>query len=340
MPTIGENILTLPDLGKRLQSSGNEQIAAIIEILNQTNPFLDDMPVMECNNGTSHRTTLRSKLPETFWRSFNQGVGVSKSETRQIDEKTGQLGVWSQVDRDLAELNGNKQSFMLSEESAFLEAMNQDMAKNLLYGSIVDNDAAFTGLAPRYSSLNSEFDTAKNVIDAGGTGSANTSVWLVYWGDKTVHGIYPKGLPAGLKRDHYPNSTLKDRDGLEFIGHKTLYTWNLGLAVRDYRSVVRIANIDTSDLDDLIDNGAATAASQKLVRLMLKAHSLIPSSKMGRPVWYMGKTVKLMLDIMAAEKANVNLTVQTFEGDPVTNFYGIPVKQVDAITNDELRVVA
>jgi hypothetical protein len=339
MANIGSDFVTLPDLGKRLKQGKTEEIAAIIEILAQSNPVLDDMPFVMCNNGTVHRVTRRSKLPDAFWRSINQGVPASKSETRQIDEQTGQLAVWSQVDRDLAALNGNTQAFMLSEESAFLETMNQQMAKNLFYGNKAEFDAKFTGLAPRYSTLDPEkAETAGNVVNAGGTGADNTSAWLIHWDPRTATGIYPNGLPSGLQRVHRRDVDIRDRDGNEFIGHKSFYTWNMGLAIPDHRYVVRVANIGVSQLKNIIKDGAATAASQALVRHMLDALNRIPNKNVGKPVWYMNRTVKLMLDIMAAEKANVNLSVGEFEGKPVTQFYGIPVREVDAIVDDEVAV--
>lgn len=337
MATIGMEFLTYADLAKRMK---DETIQAIVEVLNETNPILNDMPVMQCNNGLSHRSTLRVKLPDVAWRSINQGVPVSKSETKQIDDTSGMLSVWAQVDRRLASLYDNERDFMMSEESAFVEAMNQEMAASLFYGNTEENQAKFTGLAPRYSTLDTtKADTANYIVDAGGTGATNTSIWIVFWDPRTIHGIYPKGIPAGLQRTHRKDVTLRDRDGKQFIGHESNYEWTLGLAVRDYRYVVRIANVDVGAIDDIIENGASNAAKQKLIRVLLKGLKIIPNKRVGRPVIYCNRTVSLMLDIMASEKGNVNLTMSNFEGETVTAFKGIPIHEVDAIRDDEVAVV-
>ena len=119
------------------------------------------------------------------------------------------LETYSDIDVDLVALSGNDRAFRLSEELAFLEGMNQQMAGTIFYnnitgvagptGSPTGGPAAFMGLAPRYPSVSTATSqTANNVIDAGGQGSTNTSIWLIHWGPMSVHGIFPKGQKAGL----------------------------------------------------------------------------------------------------------------------------------------------
>ena len=331
MPLVGMNSLTLLDYAKRL--GPDHQISRVIELLQQTNEILDDAMWLEANNITSHRTTIRTGLPESYWRLLNRGVPRSKSRTTQIDDPIGILETWSVVDSVLAELNGTRPEFMLSEERAFLEGMNQRLAETIFYGHLKNEPAAFTGFAPRYSSISAE--SGENIVDMGGTGNANTSAWLVVWGDMTAHMTYPKGFTAGLKRTPMDKTTAFDEDNNEFIAYKTNYSWNAGLVVRDWRYVVRVANIAAADLDNLFQTGAASAASQKLVRGMIKAHNAIPNIRLGRAAWYMNRTVKTMLDFMAAEKSNVNLTIGNFEGQEVTTFKGVPIRQCDTLLNTE-----
>lgn len=338
MPIVGHQSMTLADWGKRLDP--NNQIAKVIEILNQTNEVLNDAMFLEANNITTHRTVIRTGLPESYWRLLNRGVPRSKSTTEQIDDRIGMLETWSVVDKDLAELNGLKAEFMLSEERAFTEAMNQKVANSIFYGNISQTPAAFHGLGARYTTLDkSKADSAANVVDAGGTGTKCTSAWLCVWGDQTLHMLFPKGSTAGLHREFLGKIPVVDDQALEYMGYKTHYQWKVGLTLRDWRYVVRVANIDAQQLGALVQGGAASAASQSLVRSMIKAHNCIPNIRMGRAAWYMNRTVKTMLDIMAAEKSNVNLTVKNFEGEEVTSFKGVPIRQCDALHNDEQAIV-
>ena len=126
MAVLASNVLTLADWAKRLDPDG--KVPTIVELLKKTNPILDDMMFMEGNLPTGHRTTVRTGLPDVFWRLINAGVPPSKSTTAQIDEHAGILEAWSEVDVELAKLNNNVAQFRLSEASAFIEAMNQEMA--------------------------------------------------------------------------------------------------------------------------------------------------------------------------------------------------------------------
>jgi hypothetical protein len=227
-------------------------------------------------------------------------VPASKSTRAQVDDAIGMLEARSEVDKDLANLNGNSDAFRLSEGMAFVEAMNQTFAETLIYGNTAVNPERFTGLAARYSSLSA--GNGANIVDAGGTGSDNTSIWLVVWGENTITGIYPKGShrrpgPPGPGRDR----RLR-RVNNRYRALAELWKWKGGLTLRDWRYVVRIANINVSDLVGQTGTQASTAATA-IMKLMVKAMARIPFMGMGTPVFYAGRTVKEMLAIAALDKS-------------------------------------
>src|SRR5882724_6142875 len=181
MAIVGTTALTYADWAKRMDDG--YKVAAIIELLSQTNEILDDMMVVEGNLPTGHKTTVRTGLPQATWRLLNQGVPNAKSTTAQIVDTCGNLETYAVIDKDVADLNGNTADFRLSEVKAFLEGMSQQVATTLIYGNQFVNPERFTGFAPRYSTkTTSAANTAFNVLDAGGTASTNTSIWIVTWG--------------------------------------------------------------------------------------------------------------------------------------------------------------
>lgn len=319
--------LTLADWGKRKDPDG--KIAVITELLSQTNVILQDMPFVEGNLPTGHRTTVRSGLPQATWRLLNYGVQPSKSTTVQITDACGMLETYSEVDKSLADLNGNSAEFRLSEDRAFIEAMNQSMATTLFYGDTSVNPSQFMGLSSRYSSLSA--GNAQNIIDGGGTGTDNGSIWLVVWGENTVHGIFPKGQKAGLQTQDLGEQTLHDANGGKFQGYRSHYKWDNGLALRDWRYVVRIANIDISDLE------ATTPID--IVKLMIKALHRIPNRGMGKPVFYMNRTLAEYLDIQSLSKASLAISVKETEGEFWSTFRNVPIRETDALLETEARVV-
>ncbi|ASM13334.1 hypothetical protein JY446_21805 [Serratia marcescens] len=320
------NALTLADHAKRMDPDG--KIPAIVELLSQTNPILTDMVYVEGNLPTGHRTTIRTGLPAAAWRLLNYGVQPSKSTTAQVTDSCGMLEAYAEVDKALADLNGNTNAFRLSEDQAFLEAMNQQMAETLFYGDTRINPQRFTGLSARYNDLTAK--NAQNIIDAGGTGSNLTSIWLVVWGTNTVHGIFPKGQAAGLSHKDKGEVTLEDAEKGKYEGYRTHYKWDNGLTVRDWRYVVRIANIDTTKLG--ADDGP------NLATLMVQALHRIPNLQMGNAVFYMNRDAAEYLDIQATEKASLAISVKETEGVWWTSFRGVPVRTCDALLSTESQV--
>ena len=330
MPALAANNPTLLDVAKRLDPDG--KIAAIVEILNATNPVLDDLTFVEGNLPTGHRTTIRTGLPTPTWRKLYGGVQPTKSTTVQVTDSCGMLEAYAEVDKALADLNGNTAAFRLSEDAAHIEAMGQEMASTLFYGNEGTEPEAFTGLAPRYNSKSAQ--NADNIIDAGGTGSDNTSIWLCVWGPQTGFGIYPKGSTAGLQMTDKGQVTVENVDGNggRMEAYRTHYRWDAGLTIRDWRYFVRIANIDVSDLDTV-------ANTKKIIEWMIQASERIPELGKGRAAFYMNRRLREKLRLGILEKISNNLTWETVSGERVMTFDDIPVRRTDALVNTEARVV-
>src|SRR5262245_9891106 len=332
MAAVGTNALTLVDWAKRLDPDG--KVPTIVELLSQTNELLTDMRWIEGNLPTGHRTTVRTGLPTVAWRLLNQGVTPSKSTTAQIDEQAGILEAWSEVDCDLAKLNGNIQAVRLSEGRAFIEAMNQEMAGTVVYGNGGLAPEEFTGLAPRYSSTTA--GNGSNIINGTGAGSDNTSIWLIAWGDQTIMGIFPKGSKAGLGHDDYGEVTVELTAGIagsRMRAYQERWQWKAGIALKDWRYVVRFANIDVSDL-------VAGAGAADLIEGMIKMIHRLPTMTLGRPVFYMNRTVFQALDLQRRNDviAGGGLSYENVDGMMRPTFRGIPIAKTDAILETEATV--
>ena len=338
MTTLSTSNLTLADWAKRTDPDGRVPIVA--ELLSQSNEVLEDCVFKEGNLPTGDRVVIRTGLPTVYWRALNQGIPSSKSTTAQVDEACGILEARSEVDKDLAMLNGNTAQFRLSEDTAFLEAMNQTQATTLFYGNPGVDPKQFLGLAARYSSLSAA--NAQNIISAGGSGSDNTSIYLVVWGDNTVYCPFPKGSKAGLIHEDLGEQTVYNSDGTRLQALATRYQWKNGLVVKDWRYVVRICNIDVSDLVGQTGTQAASAATN-IVKLMARSLYRIPNMAMGRAAFYMNRTVHSGLSVAALDKSQyvlkINEGLSQF-GMPYSwlSFLGVPLRRVDAILNTEAVV--
>ena len=331
MATLTPTNPTLLDIANVL--GPDDKVAAIIEILNQTNEVLDDMVMIEGNLLTGHQTTVRTGIPAPTWRKLYGGVQPGKSTTVKITDSCGMLEAYAEVDKALADLNGNTNAFRLSENKPHLEGFNQEISGSLFYANEDTEPEAFTGLAPRFNSLSAE--NGQNIISGAGSGSDNTSVWLLVWGENTVHGIYPKGSKGGFQMNDKGQVTIENVDGAggRMEAYRTHYRWDVGLTVRDWRYIVRIANIDKSDLT----KDAATGAD--LIDLMTQALEQVQSLNMGKPAFYCNRTVRSFLRRQLVNKVkNSTLAMEEVAGKKVLTFDGVPVRRCDSITNTEATV--
>jgi hypothetical protein len=340
---------SLVDLTSRLDPDG--KIAKIAEILSETNEVLDDMVWLEGNLPTGHRGTIRSGLPTPTWRSLYGGVQPTKTTTVQVTDTCGMLENYNEVDKALADLNGNTAAFMLGESTGTLEGMSQEVANTLFHGTetgaatvtsgvtgtptdLYRDPDAFTGLSARF--MSSSAATWDNVILDGGTNDDH-SIWIVVWGPDTVHGIYPKGSQAGLQMNYKGQVTIENVDGSNgrMEGYRTHFRWDCGLHVRDWRYIVRIQY----DEGELTYN-AATGLN--IPDALVQGLELIPSLRKGKPAIYMNRTCRSMLrrQIIQAT-ASSTLTQQNIGGKMVTMFDEIPVRRCDALAGpDDLEVTA
>jgi hypothetical protein len=332
MATLAVLALTLADWAARLDPNGTT--ADVAELLGQTNAILADALFIEGNLPTGHRVVVRTGLPTVYWRALNAGVPTSKSTTATVDESAGMLEAYSEIDVDLVNLNGNQAAFRLSEDMAFLEAMNQTQAATIFYGNPGTDPKQYLGLSPRYSSLSA--GNAQSILDGGGVSTNNASIWLVIWGANQVFCHFPKGSKAGLQHEDLGKDTVIDANGGRFQAMRTHYQWKNGLAVKDWRYAVRICNINTANL-------VAESTPANIIKLMSRAIFRVPSMMSGNAVFYMNRTVAEMLPIQGLNNSSNAVKVQEALnqfGKPIANmsFLGVPIRICDQLLNTEARV--
>lgn len=322
---------TLIDVAKLMEPDGG-MTTDVVEMLMQDNPILEDGTFMEANGGTYHRSSVRTGIPDPTWRMFYQGVLPTKSTYAQIDEPLGMMEARSQVDQKLADMATDVGQFRLLEAAGHIEGMNQSFVETVLYGSVATSPQKFNGLLPRLASLSAA--SGENIVDAGGISSDNGSILIVNWSPRTVFFTYPKGSSAGIQRiDLGINHQADPPDGSsgKFSAYEEKFEWDCGLVVRDWRHIIRIANIDMSNL-------TAQSSAAALFELLAIALDKLPSDGGGRTVIYVNRTISSMMRIQAFKTPNVQLTVDEPAGRVVKSFDGIQIKKLDQLLSTEARV--
>jgi len=332
MATLGNSFIDLIDIYK--MQDGQGQFNPIIEMLGELTPVLDDAIAVECNKGTTHLHTVRAGLPTVTWGRLYQGIPNSKGRTTQVEDTTGFVESLSTIDERLLDLSTNEGAVRLSEASAHLESMSLDVGSKVFYGDSASDPEEFMGLAPRFNSKSAP--NGNQIIDAGGTGSDNTSIWFVTWGDNQAQLLYPKGTQAGVQREDMGRQRVLDGAGNAYYAKEEKFSWHIGLAVKDWRYVSRVANIDVSNMQ---------GGSVALYSFLRKAYYRLQNRRVagGSMAIYCNRDVMEALDALAtnagASDSFVRLKPMEIQGKEVLSYRGIPIRETDALLNTEARVI-
>ncbi len=342
MAVQASGVATLIDVLQTMSPDGKQM--DIGEVLTQQNELLDDMVWREGNTITGHRDAVRTSLPTPSFRAINEGVPITKGGTTPIEETAAMLEDFSRVDRELAIMSGDVNSYRLREARPHVIGMGHKMATTVFYGNAGVDPKSFTGLAPRYNSL-SVGNQAVNVINAGGTGSNLRSIWLIGWSEDTITGIYPKNTAGGLDHEDATNASgqgahgfpaaaaLADSSGNKFMGYEDHWIWRCGMMVKDWRYAVRIANIDPTTL---VLSGATGA---NLTDLMVQALEQIEDLNGVRAAFYVPRSLRAYLRRQMQNQKGTFMSWDDQGGKRIMNFGEVPVRRTDALNVAEAQVV-
>ena len=314
---VNEHRMSLVEVVKRHDPDGN--LSTIAEVLNDQNDMVADAVWREANDNYSNKTTRRSSLPSGTWRKFNQGVDNSASETVELVDVIGILEAHSENDVDLINSFTDPKQARMDEAMSFVEGLSQDMATAMLYGDASADPEKFTGLAPRLDDI----AAAANVINEGGTGSDLCSVFVVDWGINSVYMMYPRNSVVGLDHINMGQVMATDSDSKDFLAYLDIFKWKAGMVVKNHKSIGRLANIESTGVDNLFDE-------DNLITLMNRM-----TKGPGRRI-YVNETIMTQMEILFKDKTNVNFYKEDgLAPGPVLHFKGVPIRQMDALTITE-----
>lgn len=353
MATIGNSFYNLIDYYRSLAANGESIEADVVEALATLKPAIGDAIMTECNKGASHLHTIRAGLPSVTWGRLYRGIAQSKGVKTQVEDTTGFVEGRSEIDERLLQLTTNEGAVRMDEANGFLEALGQEVESGIFYNDTASTPEKFKGLAARYNKIGGG-GAGNQIVNAGGAGSDNTSIWFVTWGQAQTTLIYPKGTKAGIDRTDRGSVQVLDGSGLPYFAKVEEFRWHLGLAVRDWRYNARIANIDVSDVQ---------SGSVDLYKFMRKAYYKLqgrrntkmftmgadgsrvsnPNAAMeGRTAIYMNRDMLEALDALQTNKGSsdnfVRLTPMELEGKEVMTYRGMPIRETDALLNTETVV--
>jgi hypothetical protein len=330
--------MTLADLAQTF-GNGQEAIRILVNYMSQQTALAEDIMWRPTNKDTDYIFRVENALPAVSFRSINEGVFPTRGSATNITETCSLLESTFVIDKELMEISPDKEIYRLEQAQGHLEAFTQKFAEEVWYGNRAGDARGLQGLSERYSNMAGP--AAEQIIDAGGTGTDNASIWIVSHGDRSFHGIYPKNTRAGFEHVAGQKQDISDKFDAStgqtstYEGYLDRFKWRFGIALIDWRQVVRIANIDVSALATA---GTASDTSADLLLLMTRAANRLNNISTGKISIYMNRTVKEAWEVQLLKKQNLALTFDSATGKIVTGFHGWPIKVDDMLLNAEERV--
>lgn len=329
MATLNSQFPSLTDVIKLINPNG--MAAKVVNVLDQLNEIVDDMVAVECNNGDGHVVTVENTLPAVAYRMLNGGTTPTFGTHAQFTEATAMLEQRSLVDVKVAGYRKDPENYRFVQSRMVLEAMIQQTVSTIFYGNALTDPTSFTGLSPRYSSLSG--DTSANIINGGGAAGSQFSIWLINWSDMGLQWLYPDNLEggtAGIKHTNLNTFELQNAAGVTnamMTVHGDKYEWDGGICLNNYKNVVRICNLDLTDLQDETNE-------PNIPQLMNDAYHCLKDRSMGRISWYMNRTARKYFERQCKQNvaAGGQLSYDVVDGKRMTSYMGIPVKTVDQLT--------
>ncbi len=333
MAAKGQTLLTFADTAKLR----GKRPGMVAEVMTLHNPILQDMMYRQMNEGTIHKESSRGSLPAPYYRKANQGIPAGKTELQEHSFTAAHFESKSQIDLKVASRGGDGMIAFnrWNQAKGHIIGMSHEHAALTFYGSPSDDPRKVPGLADIYSTLDpAASPTAKQVIDCGGTGSDQTSIYLLAWGENSFFGVYPNDTQAGLKRTDYGKVKIQALDenaaAAEFWGWEEVFELDHGLVAKDYRQGSRACNIDTTALRDGAD-------PTDLIDVMISLQAKLDSLENGKLAYYVNRTIHTALrkQVRADVQKGGGLTYSNHGGVWILEFDGIPVRRCDSLLSSE-----
>lgn len=332
MAVHGDTYLDLVDIFQREPTK--MAMVPFINMLSYATPMLQDAVVSECNRGTYNLTSLLTKLPTGSWGRYYRGTAPSKTNRIQVTDGVGFYESMSVVDTRLLDDASNPAKLRQDEAMGHMEHMSQNMAKSILYSNIDADPDQFMGLSPRFNDFNTV--QGDQIINGGGAGSATTSIWFITWGDLQTSLLYPTNTTAGVTRKDHGEQQMQSADGETYFAKKETFRWHMGMSVRDFRYIVRIANIPVAGLKD------GTFDVYKFLSQAYYRH-WGRWKKLGNTYMYCNSEVRQAMDEQAINRGAGDNFIRLkpgkdIQGKEVETYRGFAVREVPNLLNTETAI--
>ena len=301
-------------------------------------PFFDQAVIVRGNDGMGDKGQIVTSYPEGELHGYNEGWGSEVVTGNNVRYTCSRRSSSNTIDAD--EYNDqpekDRNSWRLRRDAAFARGFARATVRNIFYGDPATDKNSCRGIFNIIRPDDPVF--GERCINAGGaTANKQTSIVLIGWDPAYNYLFYPQygSSTGGFESKPHPQpvrvSRLVNGVGKHYWALETDFRWDIGVAIYDPLTVVRICNIDTTKLS----KSNKTTGSPDLIDLLTQAVNMLPDEYKGRCAFYCNDTITGVLRRQINNKDNVLLNIGEVAGRKVTAWDGIPIHKLgsDVIGN-------
>lgn len=318
---------TLLERAKR--SADGKRILPILDVMDKmgVEDFLKDVPYFPANQGLKHRIVRTISRPSTTRRAFYQGVGSTITTTQVVYEPVILFEQRSEIDEDELDTVENPEEARRQEDEMHVKALLEDYAYAIFRDNRVSGSEYLDGFAARLGTLSYPGHTTETLPFVWNNGGSSNlcSIWIVEWGAKACHGLFPsgnavQGATLGVVARNKGRESIGDTDARarRYYAYVSQFKKWAGLAVHDDRKVTRIANVDSSITSEYSFN------ENLIIQALAHGKFDTRSSRI-----YCNPYIYAQMCIKAKDKNNIILNYEDVFGRNVPTVWGIPVRKMD-----------
>lgn len=348
----GSRVLTLWDFYKGRDSKGNF-VQKVVDLCAETNEFAKYAPIIQANHDKVLETTVRTSDAMPDWTAYYKPVKAAKGSKSLFKVSAATLASKIEVDARLYDDSPDKDAIVLDETKSNIRGFNKKQAMQLVYGKLEDDPLGYDGLFTRYTAYapathTDTEDPAHYVLNAklsGESDAALRSIALIGFGTDATTLFHPQHSgSAGIDVGPMKDVDIDSEEGSYTVKRRYLY-WNLGLAIRNFKTNGRLCNIPVSDLLTQAETGGSAfrERAKTLINKLRLMRDRVEESGV-KQVFCMDKSCwEVVCQCFSAITMENAVTMENVEQDKFGTMgkqrmlWGIPVIRQDAMNvNEEL----
>lgn len=327
-----ENKYTLQDAMARVTNQG--ELLQLADTVSKAVGLMEYLEFHETNQAFDHLTGRITDQGTPTTRIANEGAQEIKASSEQVIDVPVHYNNIIKPDPLFLRKFNSPEKWKAKEVKTLFRSYAEEFVNQIITGDS-DNDPGreIDGLQKRLGSLPSDAtdvtERYHTVRSAGGAGADNTSIYGLGIGEDGVYALYLKNGQAGFQMKQLPEQLITLGSG-DVVCRPIDISWDVGFCGTNQRAMLRVANIDYSDLTTDASSGA---------NLMDELTFAINSSKIKapglRPVLLANESV---ISYFECQRRNAGATAVNsafsdigMSMDGLTTFKGVPFIQVDAI---------